>query len=185
MSDRTAAGHGTAPAGGVAGAVARSDSGGDEPDPIAPWVNPRFRPVLPRPAIRQTRRRKTPQRSRPAVTGFGSSQRQPRRYTNSGDGLRGANGEVPSTSRAAHEDRAPTRASAAGGSRDRGWTPAGKTSRRLVTRWPCQWAAPLPGRRSHVRPKPRPTACPGGAPRVRGRHERGPGLLRPPRHPRR
>ena len=31
---RKRAGHGTAPAGGVAGAVARSDSGGDEPDPI-------------------------------------------------------------------------------------------------------------------------------------------------------
>jgi len=31
---RAEAGHGTAPAGGVAGAVARTDSGGDEPDPF-------------------------------------------------------------------------------------------------------------------------------------------------------
>jgi hypothetical protein len=39
------AGHETAPAGGVAGAVARSDSGGDEPDPIRDTIAGRGRGV--------------------------------------------------------------------------------------------------------------------------------------------
>jgi len=44
---RTGSGRGTAPAGGVAGAVARSDSGGDEPDPSWARANPRVGLGLP------------------------------------------------------------------------------------------------------------------------------------------